>query len=143
MIKHDFCPVQGCQPLLGCAISGRPVPVKKRGAVKPRKKETAVATKKGAKGITRAAGPTSSPTAPREVVGEGGLPAGEGQRTEPAASSAAQATPATGATAKEGAGSAAREAVEAVETNLTTSVGPQQGVCQCMHVGLRYLGLTC
>ena len=132
-ICHDlntiFAQCKSVDPCWGGANAGRPVPVKKRGAVKPRKKETAVTTKKGAKGNTRAALPTSSPTAPREVVGEGGLPAGEGQREEPAASSAGQATPAAGAAAKEGAEAAAREAAGAVETNLPTSVAPQQGVC--------------
>ena len=114
--------------------------MKKRGAVKPRKKETAVATRKGTKGNTRAAVPTSSPAAPREVVGEGGLPAGEGQREEPAASSADQATPGAGATAEEGAKAAAREAAGAAETNLPTSAAPRQGVCQCAS-GLVYLDL--
>lgn len=110
------------------ANAGRPVPVKKRGAVKPRKKETAVASKKGTKGNTRAAVPISSPTVPEEVVGEGGLPARAGQREEPAASSADRATPGAGVTAKEGAWAAAREVAGAVETNTPTSVAPHQGV---------------
>ena len=113
--------------------------MKKRGAVKPRKKETAMATKKGTKGNTRATMPTSSPNAPREVVGEGGLPAGKGQREEPAGSSADQATPAAGTTAKEGAWAGAREAAGAAVANLPMSVAPHQGVCPCMHLELVYI----
>lgn len=113
-----------CQQLLMGATAGRPLPVKKRGGVKPRKKETAVASKRGAKGNTRAAVPTSSPTVFREVVGEGGLPAGEGQRQDPAASIAHQA--AAGAVAMETAGAVATE--PAAGTDVPTPMAPQQGV---------------
>lgn len=74
--------------------TGRPSTMKKKGSVKPKKKETAAAAKKGSKG-TKGANPASSPTPPlEEVVAEGGMPTGEGRREAPAASSAGQVAPA-------------------------------------------------
>ena len=68
--------------------------MKKKGSVKPKKKETAAAAKKGSKG-TKGANPASSPTPPlEEVLAEGGMPTGEGRREAPAASSAGQVAPA-------------------------------------------------
>lgn len=127
------------------ATAGRPLPVKKRGGVKPRKKETVVASKRGTKGNIRAGVPTTSPAAFREVVGEGGLPAADGQREQPAAGRADQAAAAAGAVAMETAGAVAVE--PAAGTNVLTSMAPQQGVyCQkkqslfsyeCCKAGLR------
>ena len=68
--------------------------MKKKGSVKPKKKETAAAAKKGGKGA-RGATPASNATPPlEEVVAEGGMPTGEGRREAPAASSAGQVAPA-------------------------------------------------
>ncbi len=70
--------------------------MKKKGSLKPRKKETIAAAKKGGKG-TKAAGLTRSPTPPlEEVVAEGGMSTAEGRREAPAASSAGQVAPAAG-----------------------------------------------
>ncbi|KAL3162457.1 hypothetical protein ABBQ32_010122 [Trebouxia sp. C0010 RCD-2024] len=100
--------------------AGRVMPVKKRGAVKPRKKETAAAARKGTKGNLRAVVPTSNPTVLREVVAEGGMPTGSGQRQEAAAGSAAQMAAAAGPASLAAAAAAA-------DRQLPTSAAPRQG----------------
>ncbi|DBA96233.1 TPA: hypothetical protein ACH3X3_002427 [Trebouxia sp. C0006] len=96
---------------------GRPATMKKKGSVKPKKKESAAATKKTGRG-TKGATPADSHTPPpEEVVAEGGMPTadervptadervptaqgglhtGEGRMEAPAASSAGQVAPAKG-----------------------------------------------
>ncbi len=84
--------------------------MKKKGSVKPKKKESAAATKKAGRG-TKGATPADSHTPPpEEVVAEGGMPSadertptaqggmhtGEGRLEAPAASSAGQVAPAKG-----------------------------------------------
>ena len=64
--------------------------------------------------------PTSSPTAPQEVVAEGGMPAGEGQREAPAASSA-------GHVAAAAAWTDPSEAAAAVGSSLPASAAAHPG----------------
>lgn len=129
-------PVQELLP-----IAGRVMPVKKRGAVKPRKKETAAAARKGTKGNLRAVVPTSNPTVLREVVAEGGMPTGSGQRQEAAAGSAAQMAAAAGPASLAAAAAAA-------DRQLPTSAAPRQGgvcsdSCQYMICVVLYLHVSC
>ena len=97
-------------------FAGKTAPIKKRGAVKTRKKEPAAAPKKGTRGNGRAAVPTSNPSAPQEVVAEGGIATGKEQRDAPAASSAGPV-----------AGSDHTEAAAALEAQPPTSGAAQQG----------------
>lgn len=117
------------------------MPVKKRGAVKPRKKETAAAARKGTKGNPRATVPTSTPTALREVVAEGGMPTGSGQRREAAAARAAQMAAAAGPASLAAAAAAA-------DRHLPTSAAPPQGGVyfdsrQCIICVVSYLHVPC
>ncbi len=121
--------------------------MKKKGSVKPKKKESAAATKKAGRGMKGGTPADSHTPPPEEVVAEGGmptadervptaqggLPTGEGRMEAPAASSAGQVAPAKGQHPVEG---------PSTDRVVPTSAESQQGKAHFAQGDSQHAGLA-
>ena len=126
--------------------TGRPATMKKKGSVKPKKKESAAANKKAGRGIKGATPANSHTPPPEEVVAEGGMPTadetaatvqgglhtGEERMEAPAASSAGQMAPAKGQLPVEG---------PSIDRVVPTSAESQQGKAHFTQSDSQHAGL--